>query len=254
MTKTVSTRYGTERSSAETDDWPARPGWQTILDLIEGKSVRADQGLLANRPPAGMPGGNRVYYAIDVDKLYWDDAVVWTQVSPIGSNSAPTSVGFTSGGTAAVPGVSRVGAPEDHRHPVAPWPVTINNSRQIQDAFIGVGGFRDVISTGIGAAPAGNWLFGFTLILGTQSAAADAFTTGNIRMTVAMNPSLPAIISLTDDMRADMRPAIVPYSFSRPYQLPAGDITLNLSVQCNNAVGQIRGHGSQMWAVYLGPA
>lgn len=252
MTKTVSTRYGTERSSAETDDWPARPGWQTILDLIEAKSVRADQGLLANRPPAGMPGGNRVYYAIDVDKLYWDDAVVWTQVSPIGAGTAPTPVGFTAAGTVAAAGASRVGAPEDHRHPVAPWPVGINNFNRGGDDLIGVGGFRGVISGGIGAASAGNWLFGFTLILGTQSGAIDAFTTGNIRMTVAVAGGPP--ISLTDDMRADLNHQLQPYSWSRPYLLGAGDLNLQLYVQANNAIGQIRGNGSHMWAVYLGPA
>lgn len=247
MTKTVSTRYSTERSSAETDDWPARPGWQTILDLIEAKSVRADQGLLANRPPAGMPGGNRVYYAIDVDKLYWDDAVIWTQVSPIGAGTPPTSIGFTSAGTVAAPGVSRVGAPEDHRHPVAPWPVGINNFERVGDDLIGVGGFRGVIPGWIGAAPAGNWLFGFTLILSTQSGAADAFTPGNLRMTVNG-------VNLTEDLRVDLMRQVQPYSWSRPLAVGAGDINLQLYVGVTSAVGQIRANGSHMWAVYLGPA
>jgi microcystin-dependent protein len=83
MAITHGPRLGLTRWSEDTDEWN-REDFDADNALVEDLVALDDQGLIENRPPAGIRG--RYYYATDIDQTYRDSGTAWAPVgnTPIG--------------------------------------------------------------------------------------------------------------------------------------------------------------------------
>lgn len=113
MTITKDPRFGQDRWGAGTDPWPARPGWNAQLDLITTKAALYSEGPFSARPPFSAAKAGTYFWATDQQKLYYQSATAWTEVSPVGGGG----VGRDLVGRAGTEGASRLAARADHTHP-----------------------------------------------------------------------------------------------------------------------------------------
>src|SRR4051794_15291640 len=82
MVVTQDPRYGTNRWGAGADPWPARVGWNALLDLITTKAAIFIEGTFAARPAFSAAKKGTFYWATDLQRLYYQSATAWTEVSP----------------------------------------------------------------------------------------------------------------------------------------------------------------------------
>jgi len=113
MTVTKDPRFGQDRWSSGTDPWPARAGWAAQGDLVTTKAVLFGEGTFAARPAFSAAKKGQVYWATDQQRLYYQSATAWTEVSPVGGGGAAVPNWSRAGGE----GASRIAARADHRHP-----------------------------------------------------------------------------------------------------------------------------------------
>jgi len=113
MPVTQDPRFGTNRWGAGTDPWPARPGWNALLDLLTTKAAIFAEGTFAARPAFSAAKKGTFYWATDQQRLYYQSATAWTEVSPTGGGGG----GVASQGRTGVEGTSRLAARSDHSHP-----------------------------------------------------------------------------------------------------------------------------------------
>jgi hypothetical protein len=118
MAVTQDPRYGTNRWSAGSDPWPARAGWNALLDLLTTKAAIFAEGAFSARPAFSAAKKGTFYWATDQNRLYYQSATAWTEVSPVGGGGIPKAV---KDGADGAEGVSRIGARADHIHPEPAW-------------------------------------------------------------------------------------------------------------------------------------
>lgn len=246
MSKTLSPRYGTERSSAETDDWPARVGLQAIFDAIESGSLRTNQGTLAARPAAGLAGGNRVYWADDSKRLYWDNGSTWTEISPVGDGTVGRgATEFSAAAVAGTAGVSRAAARSDHSHPEKPWPVDywVMRVGPTAGVYLGVApGEHNVLTQTIQNGKAGLYQVTVTIVANAQTQDAD------VAWRVIVNDSQVDKEWPVDSQAAYRSTSVNQFLVARP----AGDMTWML--RCNPTQNlNVDRYNTKLNIVYLGP-
>ena len=112
MAVTQDPRYGTNRWGAGTDPWPARAGWNALLDLLTTKAAIFAEGAFSARPAFAAAKKGTFYWATDQQRLYYQSATAWTEVSPNGGGGVPVS----NRGRAGAEGTSRLSARADHVH------------------------------------------------------------------------------------------------------------------------------------------
>jgi hypothetical protein len=114
MAVTQDARFGTNRWGAGTDPWPARLGWNALLDLLTTKAAIFAEGTFAARPAFAAAKKGSFYWATDQQRLYYQSATAWTEVSPVGGGGVPKPVAIDGNGKE---GASRIAARADHIHP-----------------------------------------------------------------------------------------------------------------------------------------
>jgi hypothetical protein len=243
---TVDPRFGQPLWADDNSSFPGVAGFTNIFRAIYGKSAIGRHGLTSAMGPPTTP--DVFYWATDTKKLWASgDGSAWTEVSPVGGGGLPLGQPY---GPKSLPseGTSRIAARADHKHPEPDWPVMLYNwqrgSTTSTNAF--TPGSMHALISGSFNSLGGYFLFGCTVVLSTQSAAADAYTAGNLRFTVNG-------VNMSEDLRCDMTRAAVPVNFTLAKSVGAGACTLGVSVQATSANGVVYTNGSNMWAAYLGP-
>lgn len=104
-------RLGLPKYTSGSDLHPNRTEFNALQDLLEGQVAISAQGTLAERPSAGVK--NRIYWATDSARAYFDDGTQWLDINTNGGGGAGKEI--VVAGTASE-GTSARAARADHTH------------------------------------------------------------------------------------------------------------------------------------------
>ncbi len=243
MADSTDARFGDPIWGGEGSTWPGVTGWNALLAAIYSKAAIGIQGVSGSRPAAGINA--RVYWATDTNRLYWDNGTTWTEVSPVGGGGTPTGQSLSKAGAAGAEGTSRIAARADHSHPEPAWPLSFYGYRLPADVGVPVG-LHVVAAYTVPSTAAGLYMLGYTMVMATQSAAADAFSQNALSLFVNGSQYGPQVLSDCDRKR-------MPYSYTEGYIHAGGSLTLSVDANPQQTPINVLAAGTILWAAYLGP-